>query len=247
MSLRSVFGVAAIILVTVWGAMTGAAPAADSGDDARYRKAREQMIQRQIVARGVRHPGVLQAMMQVERHRFVPEAQQRYAYGDYPLPIGYGQTISQPYIVALMTAVLQPRRGQKVLEIGTGSGYQAAVLAELYGTVYTIEIVAPLGERAGRLFSDLGLENIRTRIGDGYQGWPEASPFDAIIVTCSPSHIPVPLQKQLVENGRMVIPVGKAGRTQQLVLMKKKQGRMVEETIIPVRFVPMVGPDGRPY
>ena len=246
MSLRfSVLGAAMAAIIT--GSSMAGVAAADSRNDARYRKAREQMIQRQIVARGVRHPGVLQAMMKVERHRFVPEAQRRYAYGDHPLPIGYGQTISQPYIVALMTAVLEPRRGQKVLEIGTGSGYQAAVLAVLYDTVYTIEIVEPLGKRADRLLSDLGFRNIRTRIGDGYKGWPEASPFNAIIVTCSPSHIPVPLQEQLAENGRMVIPVGEAGRTQRLVLMRKKQGRMVEETIIPVRFVPMVGPDGRPY
>ncbi len=218
----------------------------DELTEADYSKMRARMVHTQIRDRGVTDPGVLQALIKVKRHLFVPEEHRKRAYGDYPLPIGEDQTISQPYIVALMTEVLQLADTDTVLEIGTGSGYQAAVLAELCKTVYTIEIVEPLGKRAKKLLADLKYDNLHVKIGDGYKGWPEFSPFDAVIVTCAPTHIPQPLVDQLAEGGRMVIPVGERG-AQKLVLLTKKQGKVVETDIFPVRFVPMTKEGGGAY
>jgi len=187
-------------------------------------------------------PNVVAAMEKVERHRFVPVYLASSAYLNRPLPIGYGQTISQPFIVALMTEMMQIGMGDKVLEIGTGSGYQAAVLAELASSVYSIEIIRPLGEQAGERLKSLGYRNIETRVGDGYNGWPEAAPFDAIIVTAAASHVPPPLIKQLKPGGRIVIPLGTQFMTQYLMLVEKKQdGSVTTRQILPVRFVPLTG------
>lgn len=205
---------------------------------------RQKMLERQFAGRdreAITREDVLQAMGTVERHRFMPEAVRHLAYQDRAVPIGHGQTISQPYIVALMTQSLDPRPADRVLEIGTGSGYQAAVLAELVDTVYTIEIVEPLGVQAAATFKELGYTNVETRVGDGYQGWPEEAPFDAIIVTCAPDHVPQPLVDQLKEGGRMVIPVGKVMRVQELVLLEKRGGELHRTLVLPVRFVPMTG------
>jgi protein-L-isoaspartate(D-aspartate) O-methyltransferase len=183
---------------------------------------------------------VQRAMRTVQRHRFVPPGLAGDAYRNHPLPIGLGQTISQPFIVALMTELLEPRPDMRVLEVGTGSGYQAAVLAECVAKVYTIEIVAPLGERARDVLQELGYRNVEVRIGDGYKGWPEAAPFDAIIVTAAPDHMPQPLVDQLAPEGRMVIPVGSRYGTQELlVITKDAGGRAVTKRTIPVRFVPL--------
>ncbi len=207
---------------------------------------RERMVREQIEERGVEDPDVLEAMRTVERHLFVPESAREQAYGDHPLLIGEGQTISQPYIVAFMTEALRLQSSDRVLEIGTGSGYHAAILAELCDQVYTIEIVESLGERSRQLLEELGYDNVHVKIGDGYQGWPEHAPFDAIIVTCSPTHVPEALQDQLAEGGRMVIPVGDTSE-QELVLLQKRDGKLMEDRILPVRFVPMVDPDGQAY
>jgi protein-L-isoaspartate(D-aspartate) O-methyltransferase len=183
---------------------------------------------------------VMAAMRRVPRHRFVPPDLAAESYRDRPLPIGLGQTISQPFIVALMTELLDPRPDARVLEIGTGSGYQAAVLAECVAKVYTIEIVAPPGERARDVLNGLGYKNVEVRIGDGYKGWPEAAPFDAIIVTAAPDHIPQPLVEQLAPKGRMVIPVGsRHGIQDLLVITKDAEGRAVTKRTIAVRFVPL--------
>lgn len=183
-------------------------------------------------------PRVRQAMQRVPRHRFVPDAQQGVAYANRPLPIGEGQTISQPFIVALMTELLDTEPSDRVLEVGTGSGYQAAVLAECVAQVYSIEIVRPLGERASARLAELGYRNVEVRIGDGYNGWPEAAPFDRIIVTAAPDHVPQPLIDQLKPGGRMVVPVGSLQQN-LLVIRKDLQGRVVRESSIAVRFVPM--------
>lgn len=185
---------------------------------------------------------VIQAMETVPRHEFVPRDQLSSAYQNRPLPIGYGQTISQPYIVALMTDLLRPQREHKVLEIGTGSGYQAAVLSELVDSVYSVEIIKKLGDKSTRLLNRLGYTNIQTRIADGYNGWPEQAPFDAIIVTAAISHIPPPLVKQLKKGGRMVIPVGTRFQTQYLTLVEKDtKGKITTRQLLPVRFVPFTG------
>jgi protein-L-isoaspartate(D-aspartate) O-methyltransferase len=185
-------------------------------------------------------PGVMAAMSKVERHRLVPPDQVPYAYENRPLPIGHGQTISQPYIVALMTDLLVPKAGDTVLEIGTGSGYQAAVLAELVAKVHTIEIVEPIGKRAATDLAALGYRNIATRIGDGYNGWPEAAPFDGILVTAAAPYVPKPLLEQLKPGGRLVIPVGAQWQVQDLqVIEKKTDGSTVTRRTIPVRFVPL--------
>lgn len=185
---------------------------------------------------------VLAAMTKVPRHRFVPRSQLRHAYENRPLSIGYGQTISQPYIVALMTTLAQPKRGDTVLEIGTGSGYQAALLAELAGQVYSIEIIAPLGTQAAARLRALGYGNLHTRTGDGYYGWPDAGPFDAIVVTAAASSVPPPLIKQLKPGGRLVIPVGGSFFTQTLMLVEKRaDGRVRSRQILPVSFVPLTG------
>ena len=185
-------------------------------------------------------PAVRRALGRVERHRFVPAEFAAQAYGDHPLPIGHGQTISQPFIVALMTELLQPQPTDVVLEVGTGSGYQAAVLAECVQRVHTIEIVAPLAERARALLSALGYRNDEVRTGDGYQGWPQAAPFDAIVVTAAPDHVPQPLIDQLKPGGRLVVPVGPQSAGQDLLLITKgADGRTVSQRTLPVRFVPL--------
>lgn len=204
------------------------------------------MVKNQIVARGITDNRVIKAMRKVERHLFVPDAAKRYAYTDGPLSIGEGQTISQPYIVAYMTECLSLKPDMKVLEVGTGSGYQAAILAEIVGEVYTIEIVETLGKRSKKLLADLGYDNIFVKIGDGYEGWVEHAPYDAIIVTCAPNRIPDPLKEQLVEGGRMIIPVGGSG-IQYLILNTKRNGRIRQVSVMPVRFVPMVNERGVKY
>ena len=189
---------------------------------------------------------VMAAMGKVPRHRFVPALQDIFAYDNRPLPIGEGQTISQPYIVALMTDLLDPKSADTVLEVGTGSGYQAAVLAELVAKVYTIEIVEPLARRARQVLGELGYRNVEVRVGDGYGGWPAAAPFDAIIVTAAPAAVPQPLIDQLKPGGRMVIPVGGASDVQQLLLVEKQSdGRTTTRRTLPVRFVPLTGDRGR--
>jgi len=211
-----------------------------------YNEQRKRMVENQIIARGIKDARVINAMKKVERHLFVPEEARKYAYRDGPLSIGEGQTISQPYIVAFMTEYLEPGPSMKVLEIGTGSGYQAAVLAEIVDEVYTMEIVETLGTRAKKLLDRLGYDNVHVKIGDGYEGWAEHAPYDAIIVTCAPNDIPEPLSKQLAEGGRMIIPVGGSG-IQYLVLNVKKNGRIRQQSVLPVRFVPMVNEKGRKY
>lgn len=212
----------------------------------KYEKVRQRMVREQIVARGIKDQKVIQAMLNVQRHLFVPENQERMAYEDRPLPIGEGQTISQPYIVALMTETLELEENMKVLEIGTGSGYQAAILAEIVKEVYTIEIIEALGIKAKLLLENLNYQNIQLKIGDGYKGWEENAPFDAIIVTCAPSNIPQALEDQLKEGGKMIIPLG-GSITQELVLLEKKNGELVKKVVAPVRFVPMVRNDGKRY
>ncbi|RPA69451.1 protein-L-isoaspartate(D-aspartate) O-methyltransferase [Cyclobacteriaceae bacterium YHN15] len=205
-----------------------------------YKFQRENMVETQIAQRGIKDKLVLDAMRKVPRHLLVPEKIRPYAYDDMPLPIGDGQTISQPYIVALMTELIKPNKDMKVLEIGTGSGYQAAVLAEIVKEVYTIEIFESLGIRAQRDLKALGYDNIQVRVGDGYKGWPEEAPFDAIIVTAAPEEIPQPLIDQLAEGGRMIIPVGDEGKVQQLVLGEKIKGKFRTRFISSVRFVPFL-------
>jgi protein-L-isoaspartate(D-aspartate) O-methyltransferase len=203
-----------------------------------YKAQREQMVDRQIAARGVRDKAVLQAMRQVKRHLFVPAAMAEHAYTDRALPIGLEQTISQPYMVAYMTEVIKPTAGMKVLEIGTGSGYQAAVLAEIVGKVYTIEIIPEHGNTAAARLKELGYQNVEVKIGDGYKGWPEHAPFDAIVVTAGAPAVPPPLFEQLKEGGRMVIPVGSPYASQTLKLIEKKKGKPVTKNLMPVIFVP---------
>jgi protein-L-isoaspartate(D-aspartate) O-methyltransferase len=198
------------------------------------------MVVEQIQRRGITDSGVLEAMMKVPRHRFVPPEYSSQAYADHPLPIGYGQTISQPYIVALMTQFLQLQPGDRVLEVGTGSGYQAAVLAELTDEVYSVEIIEPLGQRAAATLQELGY-NVQLKIDDGYYGWPEYAPFDAIIVTSAPDHVPQPLIRQLKDGGRLVIPVGPPGSYQTLWLIEKENGQVKSTNLLGVRFVPMLG------
>ncbi|GAB4142382.1 MAG: protein-L-isoaspartate(D-aspartate) O-methyltransferase [Planctomycetota bacterium] len=202
------------------------------------RAEREAMVREQIEARGIRDPEVLAAMRDVPRHEFVPVAMRSRAYADSPLSIGYGQTISQPYIVAFMTEALGLHPGERVLEIGTGSGYQAAVLARLGCEVYSIEIVEPLAERAAETLRALGFD-VHVRAGDGYRGWPEQAPFDAVIVTAAPGHVPEPLVEQLRPGGRMILPVGEAD--QELVLIEKTERGTRRRSLMPVRFVPLTG------
>jgi len=201
-------------------------------------RSRMNMVRDQIAARGIMNPAVLEAMGKAQRHLFVPEAQIASAYEDRPLPIGHGQTISQPYIVALMTELIRPEPGFKVLEIGAGSGYQAAVLAELVDQVYTVEIVAPLAEWAQERLRLAAYRNVTVKHADGYYGWEEHAPFDAIVVTAATPHIPPPLIEQLKEGGRMIIPVGSPFRVQQLVLVEKRNGEITTRNMLPVRFVP---------
>lgn len=196
------------------------------------------MVKAQIEARGIKDEHVLNAMLKVERHLFVPPEFRYLAYADRPLPIGQDQTISQPYIVALMTQALTLKGDEKVLEVGTGSGYQSAILAELVKEVYTVEIVEPLAQRAGSLLKQLGYKNIYVRCGDGYFGWKEAAPFDAIIITCASSNIPGPLLKQLADGGRMILPLD-GGWGQDLILVRKKDKVLEKTNLGPVLFVPM--------
>jgi protein-L-isoaspartate(D-aspartate) O-methyltransferase len=210
--------------------------------DPDYPSLRRSMVRNQIEARGIRDPKVLEAMGEVPRHHFIPDTYAGEAYDDHPVPIGLGQTISQPYIVALMTELLQLESTDKVFELGTGSGYQAAVASRIADQVYTVEIYDQLAREAAGRLRDLGYDNIRVRSGDGYFGWEENGPFDAIIVTAAADHIPPPLLDQLKEGGRLAIPLGNPFFVQQLVLVTKdKKGRIVEKPVIPVRFVPLLG------
>lgn len=201
----------------------------------------DYMVEEQIVARGVSDPTVLDAMRKVERHLFVPASLQAIAYADEPLPIGYGQTISQPYIVAYMTEALGLKKTDKVLEIGTGSGYQAAILAEMVKEVYSIDVVESLVDSAEKRLTSLGIKNIKLKTGDGYKGWPDAAPFDAIIITAAPPEIPEEVIDQLKVGGRMIVPVGVL--IQELCLITKTKSGYDKISLIPVRFVPMVRPD----
>ncbi len=210
---------------------------ADVPDDLAH--ARDQMLRHHLAARGI-DGRIVEAMGRVPRESFVPPGYRQAAYADRPLPIGYGQTISQPYIVALMTNVVEPQADDVALEIGTGSGYQAAVLAELVDTVYSVEIIPELTERATAVLRDLGYDNVVAETRDGYRGWPEHAPFDVIVVTAAPDHVPQPLVDQLAPGGRMVIPVG--DRYQQLKLIRKdERGQVVTQTVVDVQFVPMTG------
>jgi protein-L-isoaspartate(D-aspartate) O-methyltransferase len=225
-----------LILAAIAAAGCGqtAAPPSD------FTAERQKMVQKQLRARGINDERVLAAMAKVPREEFVPLDSRAGSYADGPLPIGYGQTISQPYIVAFMTEQLRLKPSDRVLEIGTGSGYQTAILAELVSEAYTIEIVEPLAKNAEATLQHLGYKNVHVKAGDGYKGWPEAAPFDAIIVTCAPDRVPQPLTDQLKDGGRMIIPVGERF-AQELYLLEKKGGHLKESAVLPVRFVPMAG------
>ena len=225
-------------------AVTGAVTAACSNampqmSEERWAAERQRMVEQQLRARDIRSPAVLEAMARVPRHRFIPEDERDGAYSDYPLPIGYGQTISQPYIVAFMTEALDVSQAHRVLEIGTGSGYQAAILGELAGEVYTMEIVEPLAARARATLEALGYKNIHVRAGNGYAGWPEHAPFDRIIVTAAPDEVPPALVEQLKMDGVIAVPVGIG--EQVLKILKRTPTGLVTLKTLPVRFVPMTG------
>ncbi len=232
-----------VVLVGLALVACAALPGCSAADEPDFSTARKHMVTTQLLGRDITNPHVLQAMGTVPRHEFVPQPQRSLAYRDHPLPIGYQQTISQPYIVAFMTQALNPQTNDVVLEIGTGSGYQAAVLAGLVQEVYSIEIVEPLARRAAADLKRLSYTNVHVRAGDGYQGWPEAAPFDAIIVTCAPDHVPQPLIDQLKEGGRMIIPVGPT-YNQSLYLLEKQGEKVRQRAVLPVRFVPMTGQAG---
>jgi protein-L-isoaspartate(D-aspartate) O-methyltransferase len=232
-------GIAAVLLGILtlgpWASWAAASPDGHDGD----RHRRHEMVE-QVRERGVEDPRVLAAMERVPRHLFVPAAQQAKAYDDEPLPIGWGQTISQPSIVGLMTSLLDVKPGDKVLEIGTGSGYQSAVLSRMGVQVYSIEILEPLGEQARKTLSRLGYGNVHLRVGDGYKGWPAEAPFDAILLTAAPPEIPPPLLDQLKRGGKMVVPVGSFFQDLQ-VLTKHRDGSIEKKSVAAVRFVPMTG------
>lgn len=211
----------------------------DQSQQKEFEKQRQEMVKWQISNRDIFNKKVIEAMRKVPRHKFVPEEYREFSYEDRPLPIGYEQTISQPYIVAYMTQAIEPSSEDKVLEIGTGSGYQAAILAEIVKEVYTIEIIEPLARRAEETLKSLGYNNIHVRHGDGYRGWPEHAPFDGIVVTAAPDHIPQPLIDQLKVGGKMIIPVGEG--FQDLILVEKKKDGISKKNLLPVRFVPMTG------
>lgn len=214
-------------------------------DEDKYSQTRNHMVNSQLVPRGIRDPRVLAALRQVPRHRFIPAPLWDQAYGDYPLPIGEDQTISQPYIVALMTEILEPRETDKVLEIGAGSGYQAAILAELVAQVFTMDRVGPLANRARETLAAMGYKNIQTRWGDGTLGWPEEAPFDGIIVTAAAPQVPRPLTEQLAPGGRLVIPVGDR-YSQTLTLVRQTKEGLKFEYHGGCRFVPLIGQYGWP-
>lgn len=239
------------LIVLGWVLLCLASGLVMASDDERYARQRAALIDEieddvrataRYLGRDRLDPRVLKVLGEVPRHEFVPKKNRDRAYRNQPLPIGYSQTISQPYIVAIMTDLLDPTPGHRVLEIGTGSGYQAAVLSGLVKQVYSIEIIAPLGRAADQRLKDLGYTNINTRVGDGYYGWLEHGPFDSIVVTAAASHVPPPLLQQLKPGGRMVIPVGSAFLTQQLVLIEKQpDGAIITRQFLPVRFVPLTG------
>ncbi len=230
------FFILALTLLSIFLVANFSIPEDDSNV---YAQRRWEMVETQIISRGIRDSRLIRAMLKIPRHKFVPENLRDIAYGDNPLPIGIEQTISQPYIVALMTELLRLNSGEKVLEVGTGSGYQTAILAEMGCEVYTIEILEPLSEKAQQVLKSLGYEYIHYKIGDGYRGWTQFAPFDAIIVTAAPDHMPQPLIEQLKTNGRMIIPVGV--QYQELLLIKKTDKGTDMKTVTPVRFVPMTG------
>jgi protein-L-isoaspartate(D-aspartate) O-methyltransferase len=219
---------------------TAAGPAQERSEE-QYSRLREAMVSRQVRSRGVRDPAVIKAMLEVPRHLFVPAALMPEAYEDYPLPVGEGQTISQPYIVALMTQSLGLKPDDRVLEVGTGSGYQAAVLGRIVKEVYSIEINADLAAQASQRLRGLGFGNVHVKTGDGFFGWPEKAPFDGVIVTCAAPEVPRPLFEQLAEGRRLVIPLGPPRSVQELTVITKKRGRPHVEKVLDVRFVPMTG------
>ena len=225
-------GLIAVTTLAVW-------PGDDDAAVVDYSGARHDMVRTQLAARDIADSLVLQVMTDIPRHEFVPPSLRAMAYRDHPLPIGEDQTISQPYIVAFMTQALELKPGDRVLEIGTGSGYQAAVLARLVKEVYTIEIIPSLGDSARKLLQRLGFDNVAVRIGDGYAGWPSKAPFNAIMVTAAPNHVPPALVEQLAEGGHLVLPVGEY--YQELLRLTKRDGRVQTESLLPVRFVPMTG------
>jgi protein-L-isoaspartate(D-aspartate) O-methyltransferase len=225
------------LLATI--AVVSCRPTVYGRDDADSTRARSRMVTEQIEARGVKDPATLGAMRTVPRQAFVPASSGADAYGDHPLPIGHGQTISQPYIVAFMTEALGLKKGATVLEVGTGSGYQAAVLAQIADRVYSVEILPALAEEARARLDRLGYRNVQVRVGDGYQGWPEAGPFDGIMVTAAAPRVPDPLKAQLKDGARLVIPVG--DESQELMVVTRRGDTFEERRILPVRFVPMTG------
>ena len=229
-----------ISFVIIFLTMTG------FGQENSYMQERFEMVETQIQSRGITDTDVLDAFRKVPRHRFVLPGYTHLAYEDSPLPIREGQTISQPYIVAFMTDALHLERTDRVLEVGTGSGYQAAILSQLCDSVFTIEIFETLSEKATGVFSDLGYTNIYCKVGDGYHGWEEKAPFDAIIVTCAPKDVPEALKNQLAEGGKMIIPVGE-NQVQQLVLLQKRNGKIRQKEMLPVRFVPMIDKNNEKY
>jgi protein-L-isoaspartate(D-aspartate) O-methyltransferase len=238
---RWLFVVLALLPLVHCNGWSGAAPAPSQAEPAKsFEQQRLDMVEQQIKARGVKNPGVLAAMLQVPRHQFVPENVRAQAYADHPVPIGEGQTISQPYIVGLMSELLKLEQNHKVLEIGTGSGYQAAVLSLLAGDVYSIEIVEPLAERARKLLRETGYR-VNVRSGNGYEGWPEEAPFDRIVLTAAPPQMPQALVAQLKPGGRLVAPVGPVGGEQELVVLDKDaEGNVRSMSVVGVSFVPMV-------
>jgi protein-L-isoaspartate(D-aspartate) O-methyltransferase len=233
------FGVRSVAQSLIVAAIAASGCGQNAPTAADFATHRQRMVDQQLKAHGINAERVLAAMAKIPREEFVPADQRGDAYEDGPLPIGYDQTISQPYIVAFMTEQLRLKPTDRVLEIGSGSGYQAAILAELVADVYTIEIVEPLAKTAEATLQRLGYKNVHLKVGDGYKGWPEEAPFDAIIVTCAPDKVPQPLVDQLKDGGRMVIPVGERF-AQQLYLLEKKDGQLKESVTLPVRFVPML-------
>ena len=240
MALLKVFGAFSVMVIILMGVIACYSKGGEEEENVDYESLRKGMVESQIKARGIKDKNVLNAMLAVPREEFVPEALKSRAYEDNPLPIGDGQTISQPYIVALMTELLCVEKGDRVLEIGTGSGYQAVILAEMGCDVYTIEIIETLSLRAQETIKRLGYENIHFKIGDGFIGWEEYAPFDGIIVTCAPDEIPEPLIEQLADGGKMVIPVGEY-LPQDLVLVEKVNGEVSKTPVTSVAFVPMTG------